>query len=87
MRIATWNVRHGRPFRGFTSNRRLASSAHDLDVDVLAVQEVERHVIRSWFANQPAVIADALDADAFAYVPRGTWRSRAATASRCVSVA
>jgi endonuclease/exonuclease/phosphatase family metal-dependent hydrolase len=41
----------------------------DLDVDVLAVQEVEHHVIRSWFADQPAVIADALDADARAYAP------------------
>lgn len=69
MRIATWNVRHGRPRHGFTSNRRLAASAHDLDVDVLAVQEVEHHVIRSWFAGQPAMIADALDTDAFAYAP------------------
>jgi endonuclease/exonuclease/phosphatase family metal-dependent hydrolase len=71
-------VRHGRPRRGFTSNRRLAASAHDLDVDVLAVQEVERHVIRSWFADQPALIADAIDADARAYAPA---RSLAITGS------
>lgn len=33
-----------------------------LDVDVLGVQEVERRVIRSWFADQPAQIARALGA-------------------------
>jgi len=69
VRVATWNVRHGRPRRGFTSNRQLAASAHDLDVDVLAVQEVERRVIRSWFADQPALLAEAIDAAARAYAP------------------
>lgn len=78
MRVATWNVRHGRPQRGFASNRRLATSAHHVDVDVLAVQEVERHVVRSWFADQPALIADAIDADASAYAPA---RSLAITGS------
>ena len=59
MRVATWNIRHGRPQRGFASNRRLADGVRALDVDVLAVQEAERHVIRSWFADQPALIARA----------------------------
>lgn len=69
MRVATWNVRHGRPRRGFTSNRRLAAAVSALDVDVLAVQEVERHVIRSWFADQPALIARSSAAAAHAYAP------------------
>ena len=30
-----------------------------LDADIVAVQEVERRVIRSWFADQPALIARA----------------------------
>jgi len=31
----------------------------DLDADVVALQEVERHVVRSWFRHQPAAIARA----------------------------
>jgi endonuclease/exonuclease/phosphatase family metal-dependent hydrolase len=69
VRIATWNVRHGRPTRGFTSNRRLAAAVTALDVDVLAVQEVERRVIRSWFADQPADVARAMGAGVRAYAP------------------
>jgi endonuclease/exonuclease/phosphatase family metal-dependent hydrolase len=69
MRIATWNVRHGRPARGFTSNRRLAAAVAALDVEVLAVQEVERRVIRSWFADQPALVARAMGARSRAYAP------------------
>ena len=69
MKIATWNVRHGRPRHGFTSNRRLAAAVAELDVDVLAVQEVERRVIRSWFADQPALIARAAGAEASDYAP------------------
>ena len=69
MKVATWNVRHGRPRRGFTSNRRLVDGVRSLDVDVLAVQEVERRVIRSWFADQPALIARAARASTRAYAP------------------
>src|SRR5256885_14879527 len=69
MRIATWNVRHGRPSRGSPSNRRLATAVSALDVDVLAVQEVDRRVVRSWFADQPALIARAGDATSRHYAP------------------
>lgn len=69
MRVATWNIRHGRPRRGFASNRRLAAAVRALDVDVLAVQEVERRVIRSWFGDQPALIASAARATAHVYAP------------------
>jgi endonuclease/exonuclease/phosphatase family metal-dependent hydrolase len=69
VRVATWNVRHGRPRHGFASNRRLAGAVADLDVDVLAVQEVDRRVIRSWFADQPALIAQAANADQHRFAP------------------
>jgi endonuclease/exonuclease/phosphatase family metal-dependent hydrolase len=62
VKVTTWNLRHGRPRRGFTSNRRLAAAVRALDADVLAVQEVECRVIRSWFADQPSLIADAFAA-------------------------
>jgi endonuclease/exonuclease/phosphatase family metal-dependent hydrolase len=69
VRVATWNVRHGRPQLGFTSNAALAAAVRVLDVDVLAVQEVEHRVIRSWFADQAALIARAADASAHVYAP------------------
>ena len=69
MRLVTWNVRHGRPQRGFTSNRRLRGAISTLDADVVAVQEVDRRVIRSWFVDQPALIARAAHARASDYAP------------------
>jgi endonuclease/exonuclease/phosphatase family metal-dependent hydrolase len=67
IRVATWNIRHGRPHHGFASNRRLARAAAMLDVDVLGVQEVERRVVRSWFADQPVRIARAVGASDHRY--------------------
>lgn len=69
MRVATYNVRHGRPWRGFTSNLWLAKAVARIDADVLAVQEVERTVVRSWFVDQPALVAKAAGATAHAYAP------------------
>jgi endonuclease/exonuclease/phosphatase family metal-dependent hydrolase len=69
VKLATWNVRHGRPHHGFTSNRRLAEGISALDADVVAVQEVDRNVIRSWFADQPALIAGAAGATSSDYAP------------------
>jgi endonuclease/exonuclease/phosphatase family metal-dependent hydrolase len=69
VKVATWNVRHGRPQHGLASNRRLSAAVRGLDVDVLAVQEVERRFVRSWFADQPALIARASGATARAYAP------------------
>jgi endonuclease/exonuclease/phosphatase family metal-dependent hydrolase len=45
----------------------LARAVTALDVDVLAVQEVDRRVIRSWFADQARRIAMAMDADGFQF--------------------
>ncbi|MEO7556426.1 MAG: endonuclease/exonuclease/phosphatase family protein [Acidimicrobiales bacterium] len=67
--MATYNVRHGRPRRGFTSNRWLARAVARIDADVLAVQEVERRVVRSWFADQRALLAEAAGATDTAYAP------------------
>lgn len=53
MRLATYNIRHGaRPGRP-TSNRAMASAVASLRADVIALQEVDRRVLRSWFADQP----------------------------------
>ena len=70
MRVATFNAHHGRPWRGFASNRWLARAIARLDVDVLGVQELERKVVRSGFADQPAV--DVLLTPTVAARPRRT---------------
>ena len=69
MRVVTWNVRHGRPRHGFASNRKLEATVERFGADVVAVQEVDRRVIRSWFADQPALIARAVQAHASDYAP------------------
>jgi endonuclease/exonuclease/phosphatase family metal-dependent hydrolase len=45
----------------------LARAVNALDVDVLAVQEVDRRVVRSWFADQPQRIAIAMDAEGYRF--------------------
>ena len=67
MRLVTWNVRHARPRRGFASNRSLTAAIASFDADVLAVQEVDRRVIRSWFADQPSLVAAASNAASWSY--------------------
>lgn len=84
MKVATWNVRHGRPRRGFASNRRLAAAVTALDADVIAVQEVDRRVIRSWFADQPALVARAAGSTSSTYAPA---RGLAVTGSDGIAMA
>jgi endonuclease/exonuclease/phosphatase family metal-dependent hydrolase len=67
LRVATFNARHGARPHHLTSNRALVETCRALDADVLALQELDRYVIRSWFRNQPELLA------------RFLWR-RAATA-------
>jgi endonuclease/exonuclease/phosphatase family metal-dependent hydrolase len=60
LRVATFNPRHGAGRFGFVSHRKLVDSCRTLDADILALQEVDRHVVRSWFRDQPALIANRL---------------------------
>lgn len=59
IRVGTFNTHHGRPRRGFTANRRLERDVARLRADVLALQEVEQRVARSWFVDQPRRLAAA----------------------------
>jgi endonuclease/exonuclease/phosphatase family metal-dependent hydrolase len=76
--VATWNIRHGRPRRGLTSNRWLAIASARLDVDILAAQEVEQRLIRSWFADQARLVASAAGQTDRVYAParRLAWVGR-----------
>ena len=52
MRIATFNIRHGaRPGRP-ARNAATATAVASLRCDIVALQEVDRRVFRSWWADQ-----------------------------------
>ena len=60
LRVATYNARHGAGRFGFVSRRGLVATCRSLDADILALQELDRYVVRSWFRDQPALVAGAL---------------------------
>ena len=61
MRIATFNILHGRsPDDDRVDVDRLAAAVRDLDADVLALQEVDRDQPRSLGADLTAVAAPGL---------------------------
>ncbi|MCU1616830.1 MAG: Endonuclease/exonuclease/phosphatase [Frankiales bacterium] len=80
MRIATFNILHGRsPDDGRVDVERLAAAVKRLDADVLGLQEVDRDQPRSMGADLTAVAAEAMGAvdsqfvAALSGTPGGTW--------------
>ena len=80
MRIATFNILHGRsPDDGRVDVDRLAAAVRSLDADVLGLQEVDRDQPRSFGADLTAVAAEAMGAAEHQFVaalsgtPGGTW--------------
>ena len=80
MRIATFNILHGRsPDDGRVDVDRLAAAVKSLDADVLGLQEVDRDQPRSLGADLTAVAAEAMGAPEHQFVaalhgtPGGTW--------------
>jgi len=63
MRVATFNILHGRsPADDRVDLDRYAKAVHSLDADVLALQEVDRNQPRSSGADLTALAAEAMDA-------------------------
>lgn len=63
MRLATFNILHGRSLHdGVVDPERLAEAVRLLDPDVLALQEVDRDQPRSHLADLTAVAAEAMGA-------------------------
>lgn len=80
MRLATFNILHGRsPVDGEVDLERFAAAVRRLDADVLALQEVDRDQPRSLRADLTAVAADAMGARSHRFVaalagtPGATW--------------
>jgi endonuclease/exonuclease/phosphatase family metal-dependent hydrolase len=63
MRLATFNILHGRSIHdGIVDLDRLADAIRSLDADILALQEVDRDQPRSHLADLTAVAAEAMGA-------------------------
>jgi endonuclease/exonuclease/phosphatase family metal-dependent hydrolase len=80
MRLATFNILHGRsPVDGQVNLDRLREAVRTLDPDILALQEVDRDQPRSALADLTAVAAEAMGAVAQRFVaalsgtPGATW--------------
>ena len=79
MRVATFNILHGRTVGDGVDLDRLRASVQRLDADVLALQEVDFEQERSGRADLTAVAADAMGAVAHRFVasvsgtPGATW--------------
>ncbi|WP_315092718.1 endonuclease/exonuclease/phosphatase family protein [uncultured Cellulomonas sp.] len=69
MRLATFNILHGRSLAdGEVHVGRFADAVRDLDVDVLALQEVDRDQPRSHGADLTVVAAEAMGAPEHRFV-------------------
>lgn len=80
MRVATFNILHGRSIAdGVVDPDRLRACVHDLDPDLLALQEVDLDQERSGRVDLTAVAAEAMGAVAHRFVavisgtPGATW--------------
>lgn len=54
VRVATYNIRHAAPAGRRADLARMQSAVTSLGADVVALQEVDRHVVRSCWADQAA---------------------------------
>jgi endonuclease/exonuclease/phosphatase family metal-dependent hydrolase len=86
MRIATFNILHGRTVDdGVVDLDRLRAAVRDIDADVLALQEVDRDQPRSQHADLTAVAAEAMGAVSYRFVaalagtPGATWSAATGT--------
>lgn len=70
VRVATFNLLHGRSIAdGTVSESALCAAAAALDADIVGLQEVDRHQARSHVVDQTAVVAHALGAAHWRFVP------------------
>jgi endonuclease/exonuclease/phosphatase family metal-dependent hydrolase len=77
LRIATFNIEHGRGADGVADPGRLANALARLDADVLGLQEVDVNVARSNRLDQARLAADATGLQVvFGPVRRVGWRGR-----------
>ncbi|MCY7373325.1 MAG: endonuclease/exonuclease/phosphatase family protein [Spirochaetaceae bacterium] len=70
MRVATFNILHGRSVvHGEVIEDDLRAAAREIDADIVGLQEVDLLQARSGAVDQTAVVADALGAGSWLFVP------------------
>lgn len=70
LRLGTFNLLSGRRLTdGNADPRELADTVASLDVEVLAVQEVDQHLPRTGGVDQAGIVATALGTTTYRYVP------------------
>lgn len=69
MRLATWNLLHGRSPSGEVGRDALHAAVQQLDADALAIQEVDRAQQRSHHRDLTEEVAAAMGAEAWRFVP------------------
>ena len=55
MRVATYNIRHAAPAGRRAHHGGMRRAVRALDADVVALQEVDRRVVRTWFRDQAKI--------------------------------
>lgn len=82
MRLATFNVLHGRSLSdGLVSTSRLVEACASLEADVLCLQEIDRGQGRSGSVDQTAAVAEGMGAEHWRFEPAivgepgGEWRA------------
>lgn len=55
MRVATYNIRHAAPAGRRAHHGGMRRAVRSLGADVVALQEVDRRVVRTWFRDQAAI--------------------------------
>jgi endonuclease/exonuclease/phosphatase family metal-dependent hydrolase len=63
MRLATYNIHIGKDVEDTLNLDKTIDTLRTVDADVVALQEVERHSLRTGFVDQPKKIAEALGMD------------------------
>lgn len=69
IRVATFNIRHGRAERGGVDLTGLAAAVRGLDAEVLGLQEIDVGVGRSGGVDEAALAAEAAGATAHHFAP------------------
>jgi len=60
VRVVTYNIRHGAAADARSDLRRTSAAVASMGADLVALQEVDRHVVRSCFADQAARLGECV---------------------------
>ena len=68
IKLVTFNICHGKGLDGSVALKRIAQTLNTIDADLVALQEVDRRMPRSYLQNQAQILARQTGMN-FAYAP------------------